>query len=551
MRPAGALDEGRLAFEFKQLRMIPAQLGGVGLDVEPCCQFVLEIKPAPDLDLEAPVTFDVHLDVAGFPGQPPRCHCNAPLDHLPPRVQRSQVVDPMGSVRLPLLDARSGWSRSYSSAVVFYALRRLFHRGDPRLGCRGPPPPRDARRLRGDRRPEPVAGRDDAPGLSAGPLDVVAGHGCDQGKRAAMEDVAHVRTRIRVPERDTANAALLIVFDGHGGKRCAEWASELLPERVLWNLKDPARSWRDALWDAFLDADAELRKRADRERDASGSTVLACLFDGTDRLYVASLGDCRCVLATRDGYCNLTTDCRADRPDEVARVVAARGFVANRRLNGQIAVSRALGDFAFKSPPDAPPAVSCEPDITEVQLRDGDDFLLIGCDGLYDVLTSEEAVDFARDQLRAGRPLDAAALNLVHHAIDDRDSRDNVSVILAKLSPAADLRGGAAAAPRAFDANDADALLADLDLAASSHGDDVDDRVFARYAPQAQSRRHRAVNEADAAAGGPSALHGSSRVNASPYAPPAPQGEGRANSKSKIMDDDDLMDFLLDDANFD
>ena len=154
MRPAGALDEGRLAFEFKQLRMIPAQLGGVGLDVEPCCQFVLEIKPAPDLDLEAPVTFDVHLDVAGFPGQPPRCHCNAPLDHLPPRVQRSQVVDPMGSVRLPLLDARSGWSRSYSSAVVFYALRRLFHRGDPRLGCRGPPPPRDARRLRGDRRPD-------------------------------------------------------------------------------------------------------------------------------------------------------------------------------------------------------------------------------------------------------------------------------------------------------------------------------------------------------------------------------------------------------------
>ncbi|KAH8073830.1 Sigma factor PP2C-like phosphatase [Aureococcus anophagefferens] len=407
MRPAGALDEGRLAFEFKQLRMIPAQLGGVGLDVEPCCQFVLEIKPAPDLDLEAPVTFDVHLDVAGFPGQPPRCHCNAPLDHLPPRVQRSQVVDPMGSVRLPLLDARSGWSRASG----------------------------------------------------------------DGGRR---RDAG----RIRVPERDTANAALLIVFDGHGGKRCAEWASELLPER--------------------------LRKRADRERDASGSTVLACLFDGTDRLYVASLGDCRCVLATRDGYCNLTTDCRADRPDEVARVVAARGFVANRRVNGQIAVSRALGDFAFKSPPDAPPAVSCEPDITEVQLRDGDDFLLIGCDGLYDVLTSEEAVDFARDQLRAGRPLDAAALNLVHHAIDDRDSRDNVSVILAKLSPAADLRGGAAAAPRAFDANDADALLADLDLAASSHGDDVDDR-----------------------------------------------GEGRANSKSKIMDDDDLMDFLLDDANFD
>ena len=570
-RPSAALDDGRLAFEFKALSMIPAALGGVGLDVEPCCQFVLEIKAARDLELDAAVTFDVHLDVAGYPGSPPRVHCNTPLDHLPVSVQRSQTVDPMGQVRLPLLDARAepnGWSRSYNAAVVFYALRRLFLKAEPKHCAWRPAPPRDLRQLKGDRPCEPVAGRadggevsrGDSCGAAEGALELVAGHGCDQGKRHSMEDVAYMRTHIRIPERDTANAAIFAVFDGHGGRRCAEWASELLPERILWRLKDPRCGWREAIWDAFAETDAELRKRSDSHRDASGSTVLCVVFDGRGRLYVASLGDCRCVLASQHhGYVNLTTDCRADRPDEVARVVEAKGFVANRRVNGQIAVSRALGDFAFKQPPDAPPAVSWEPDISEVLLRPSDDFLVLGCDGLYDVLTSEEAVDHVRGQLFAGSPLDDAALNLVHHAIDDKDSRDNVSVVLVKIAkasncaPTSNHRGAAAAGSSDYGADDPDRLLADLDLDhASSPVPDhrfFSDQQRSQNPNQANKPKQNVHDEADAAAGGYVAqkkkLQQQSTKAAGAYA-----REDRP-SKSKILDDDDLMDFLLDDANFD
>ena len=104
------------------------------------------------------------------------------------------------------------------------------------------------------------------------------------------------------------------------------------------------------------------------------------------------------------------------------RFVRAGGFVANKRVNGQIAVSRALGDFAFKGGALGDRG-SCVPDLTSVKLRDGDDFLLIGCDGVFDVLTSAEATSFVRDRLGQGRNLDDAAMDLVRHAFDDREAQ--------------------------------------------------------------------------------------------------------------------------------
>ena len=103
-------------------------------------------------------------------------------------------------------------------------------------------------------------------------LGLDAGCCAVQGWRTGQED-AHVA------EPDFgASLGLFAVFDGHGGRRCAEWASELLPERILWRLKDPRCGWREAIWDAFAETDAELRKRSDQHRDASGSTVLCVVF---------------------------------------------------------------------------------------------------------------------------------------------------------------------------------------------------------------------------------------------------------------------------------
>jgi hypothetical protein len=90
----------------------------------------------------------------------------------------------------------------------------------------------------------------------------------------------------------------------------------------------------------------------------------------------------------------------------------------------------------------------------KARLQPGDEFLLVACDGLWDVMTSEEAHGFVRDRLRAhgGRGEDRAVLTsiaaeLVSCAIDDRRSTDNVSVLLARIV-APDADGGPAARGR-------------------------------------------------------------------------------------------------------
>ena len=160
-------------------------------------------------------------------------------------------------------------------------------------------------------------------------------------------------------------------------------------------------------------------------------------------------------------------------------------------MNGQIAVSRALGDFAFKGGA-LGDRVSCVPDLTSVKLRDGDDFLLIGCDGVFDVLTSAEATSFVRDRLGQGRNLDDAAMDLVRHAIDDRDSRDNVSVCLVKLQKTA---------PEVYTEG----------AVAASHSVPVAEPLHAANAPRAPAAKPR---------------------------------------KTGVLDDEDLMDFLMNDDNF-
>ena len=77
------------------------------------------------------------------------------------------------------------------------------------------------------------------------------------------------------------------------------------------------------------------------------------------------------------------------------------GFVANNRLMGQIAVARALGDRHFKTNGSAS-SLTCEPDIGICQLQEGDEFFLLACDGLFDVCTSQQAVDECRKLFAIG-----------------------------------------------------------------------------------------------------------------------------------------------------
>merc|ERR1712146_17189 len=124
--------------------------------------------------------------------------------------------------------------------------------------------------------------------------------------------------------------------------------------------------------------------------------------------------------------------------DEVerTRIEKAGGIVQVKRVDGDLAVSRAFGDFQYKTRTDLPPEqqkVSCEPDVRIHKRTPADDILLVACDGLWDVFSNSEAVDSAREILLEG---ETDPVKIVEEMLDLsllKGSRDNISGIVALL----------------------------------------------------------------------------------------------------------------------
>jgi len=190
----------------------------------------------------------------------------------------------------------------------------------------------------------------------------------------------------------------------------------------------------------------------------SGSTAATVVLFGR-RLLAANVGDSRVVLCRAGGQCvELTSDHKPSRPDEAARVRAAGGFILHKRVMGELAITRAFGDKSFKMGIKAmleeeaeelaggndnepakdltAPLVSAEPEIASMILSHNDEFLLLACDGLFDVFRSQDAIALARQELIAhrGEPAEVARI-LSDQAIRVRRSRDNVSILIIVLRP--------------------------------------------------------------------------------------------------------------------
>jgi len=129
---------------------------------------------------------------------------------------------------------------------------------------------------------------------------------------------------------------------------------------------------------------------------------------------VANVGDSRAVLCRRGTAVQLTEDHKPSLPKEEARISAAGGFIAENavpggrvdfRANGDLNLSRALGDLRYKtdtSRPGSEQVVSSAPDTTTLRLQAGDEFVLLASDGVWECMGAQEVVNFVRRRL-AGR----------------------------------------------------------------------------------------------------------------------------------------------------
>lgn len=228
------------------------------------------------------------------------------------------------------------------------------------------------------------------------------------------------------------------VFDGHSGDAAARFLERELPARVA-ALDDPTDE--EQLSRCVQELDADFCK--DVQLRTQGSTCTFCIVlpykekKGHFEVVAVNVGDSRSFLVRPDSSIqSLTEDHTPNLVAEEARIRAAGGFVLLCRVDGQLAMSRAIGDWNYKANPELGPTqqkVIAVPQITRNIAGPGD-LLLICCDGLVEQMTTAEAGKFFRENLsnRAGESKQADLaqscydLNLQSLA---KNSRDNHSVM--------------------------------------------------------------------------------------------------------------------------
>ncbi|KAJ5656179.1 hypothetical protein N7507_008129 [Penicillium longicatenatum] len=294
------------------------------------------------------------------------------------------------------------------------------------------------------------------------------------------------RLKWPLPPRDSRSGELsnvvetdngyFAIFDGHAGTFAAEWCGKklhLILEEIM--RKSPNAPVPELLDQTFTSVDQQLEKlpvknsgctavtavlrwedRVPSSHSATGSAALAPAAASASKndsseaaetptqdtpmggsalpklqenavrqrvLYTANVGDARIVLCRNGKALRLSYDHKGSDENEGKRIANAGGLILNNRVNGVLAVTRALGDAYLKD------LVTGHPYTTETVIQpDADEFIILACDGLWDVCTDQEAVDLIRNIQDAQR----ASKLLVEHALA-RFSTDNLSCMVIRL----------------------------------------------------------------------------------------------------------------------
>lgn len=278
-----------------------------------------------------------------------------------------------------------------------------------------------------------------------------------QGRRPSNEDVERYVVNMAADgyniNSEYAPIDLFIICDGHGGSQVSKFIAPKLEKMLIHRrLKYPLSY--NHVRNIYKKVNFDLSNDANNIGEECGTTalVVARYLDhrNQDSLQVINLGDCRAVLSRNGNAIPLTKDHKPSWTDEKIRINEINAKLEKNkrsdiifeegdwRING-LSVSRVFGDFSAK------PHVTYIPESFIYELDPSDEFIIIACDGLWDVMQNNEAVNFVRDHIynldlscynilgsypsREVKNTKCLARKLASYAIA-KGSYDNVSIII-------------------------------------------------------------------------------------------------------------------------
>jgi serine/threonine protein phosphatase PrpC len=269
-----------------------------------------------------------------------------------------------------------------------------------------------------------------------------------QGWRVNMEDTHSICLSLSSRHPQTS---FLGCYDGHAGNQASIYLAAELPGRI-GSLLDPTHA--SELVEAVKQVDRDFLDSSKREEKDHGSTCVFAVVEPVEdkkggggggrswKIVVGNIGDSRAVLIRSNGECiALTVDHKPENKLETDRIQKAGGQVSANRVDGQLAMSRAIGDYQYKDNPRLPvdeQKVIPIADITSETAREGD-MLLLCCDGIVEQMTNEDAAKFIYDEVKKStRSEDTDPAQIMAGLLDyslQKGSKDNMSSLLMCFGP--------------------------------------------------------------------------------------------------------------------
>ena len=263
-----------------------------------------------------------------------------------------------------------------------------------------------------------------------------------QGWRKRQED-AHIAA---LSLGNKKNIDVFGVFDGHGGKEISQFVSNHFTEELIKN-KNLETDLSQALKETFIKMDEimttpesieEIKKyaRLSKEQDdlqsknepansqmafisqligpkdpeandiymRTGCTACVMSIDETNKkLYFANAGDSRVVMCKSGVAYPQSEDHKPEMESEKNRIYKADGWISEGRVKGNLNLTRGFGDLEYKQNKNLKPEeqmITANPDIKVVDYNKDIEFIIIGCDGIWDCLKNQEACDIVTKRLR-------------------------------------------------------------------------------------------------------------------------------------------------------